>query len=208
MADLSDLCPQQCRRFASIFGVIPPERFLAFLSGNHPRKTRTNYYLDSHRMLAEMLKIAYHEECVFLRLRFVGRDAGMSEPVTLYLEHGSGGAGSPEAVLTKLKKQATRHPDADLYAGSHHHKLAFSTHTTAGIHPTEPRLVHREVPVLTAGCHLSYYEAGVETYGERYHMPVPAVGPAKVRIYPWGKPGVKKMHAESDRVACVYPWWG
>lgn len=208
MGDLADLCPQQCRRAALYLKRIPPERILAFLSGNHPRKTRTNYYLDSHRLLADMLGIAFQEESVFLRMRFVGRDAGKAEPITFYLEHGSGGAGSPEAVMMKLKKQAVKHPGGDLYCGSHHHKSAFSTLTSAGIDPAEMKMLHREIPVVTAGCHLSYYEADTETYGENYHMPVASIGPAKVRVYPWGKPGVKKMHAESERISLVYPWWG
>lgn len=208
MEDLSDLCPQQNRRAALYLKRVPPERILAFLSGNHPRKVRTNYYFDAHKNLAEMLGVAHQEESAFLRVRFTGRDAGDADPVTFYIEHGSGGAGSPEAVLQKLKKQAHKHPGADAFVGSHHHKLAFSTLTSAGIDPKKMKLVHREVPVITTGCHLSYYEQGTETYGENYHMPVASIGPAKVRIYPWGKPGAKKMHAEGQRIACVYPWWG
>ena len=143
-----------------------------------------------------------------MRLDFIGRDAGKAEPITLYLEHGSGGAGSPEAVLTKLKMQAQKHPNADIYCGSHHHKLGFTTLTSAGIDPARMKLVHRETPIITAGCSLSYYEEGTETYGENYHMPVASIGPAKIRLFPWGAPGVKRMHAESERIACVYPWWG
>lgn len=213
MEDLADLCPQQCRRAALYLSRIPPERILAMLSGNHPRKTRTDYYFDSHRMLADMLKVPFQEEAAFVRLTFVGRDAGESRPITLYIEHGSGGAGSPEAVLTKLKKQAHKHPGADVYAGSHHHKLGMTTLTSAGIDPERMQIVHREIPVVTAGCHLSYYEStangkSVETYGLNYHMPVASIGPALLRVWPWGKPGVKKMHAESERISCVYPWWG
>lgn len=203
--DLADLVPQQCRRAAAVLKRIPRERILAFLEGNHPRKTRTMNYIDSHRLLGDMLDINCHGEGAFLRIHFVGRDAGVAEPVTFYLEHGSGGAGSPEAVLTKLKKQAVKHPGADAYVGSHHHKAGFTTLTSAGIAPTEElKLTHKETPILTAGCHLSYYEQGTETYGLNFHMPVANIGPAKLVIYPWGRPGAKK---NEQRIAYRFPYW-
>lgn len=207
MEDLSDLIPQQNRRAATMLGRIPRDRILAFLEGNHPRKVRKVNYIDAHRALGELLGIAQQREAVFLRLVFQGRDAGEAAPITFYLEHGEGGAGTPETVLTKLKRRAVMHPGADAYVGSHHHKAGFTTATSAGLAPTaELKLSHKEIAVMTAGCALSYYEKGTETYGQDFHMPVANIGPAKLVLYPWGRPGSK--HKDAERVSYVFPWWG
>lgn len=205
---LSDICAEQNRRAYKILKDVPKDRFLGAIEGNHPRKVRTVNYHDVHRALCESLDIENLDSTAFLQIQFKGRDLGAADPVTFYVEHGSGGAGSPEAVLTKLKKQATKHPNADAYIGSHHHKAAFSTHTTAGLKKGTLELEHIEVPVVTAGCHLSYYEKGTETYGEIYGMPVPSIGPAKMVVHPWGSPYLSpKIRGSVSRVTYRYPWW-
>lgn len=205
---LSDICAEQARRAFKILREIPKERFLGMIEGNHERKVRSVNYHDVHRQLCESLGVESLDTQAFLQIQFKGRDSGTAEPVTIYLEHGSGGAGSPEAVLTKLKKQATKHPNADAYVGSHHHKAAFSTHTTAGLKKGSLEIEHVEVPVVTAGCHLSYYEKGTETYGSIYGMPVPSIGPAKLVVHPWGSPYLSpKIRGSVSRVTYRYPWW-
>jgi hypothetical protein len=144
----------------------------------------------------------------FLRIFFSGRDRKEAEPITLYLEHGSGGASTPEAVLTKLKKQAMKHPGADAVCGGHHHKWAAAAHTSVGLKQGAFELHHSEIPVVTSGCFLQYFRERTETYGAIFGNPAPAIGCAKLHLHPWGPMSLPaKMRASVQRVSVRYPWW-
>lgn len=175
------------------------DRIDGLVEGNHERKPRSVSQVDLHRVLARGLNIESLGITAFLRYFFIGRDRGEAAPLSIYCEHGSGGAGSVGVVMNKLVKRAKDFPGADAYVGAHHHKSGSSRAEGIRYDVGAGTIRHESPLVVTVGTFMEYFEKGTETYGMTYGMPVPSIGPAKLVISPWAK--------DRDRIGYRFPYW-
>jgi len=190
--------------------ILEAERAIAFLSpikdridglieGNHERKPRLVAQVDLHRVLWKGLGIESLGEVAFLQYTFVGRDRGTSDPISIYCQHGAGGASQVGGVLNNMIKKAKDFPGAAAYIGAHHHRNGATTAESISYDPVA-RTIRRASPLaVTVGTFMEYYSRDVDTYGQTFLMSPHGIGPGKLRLRPWAKDG--------ERVGYSFPYW-
>ncbi len=176
------------------------DRIDGIVLGNHEFRPQRVNQVDIHRILLKGLGAESMGHLGFLRYTFVGRDRGESRPISFYLEHGSGGAGTVGVVLNKMVTRAKNFPGTSVVAGAHHHRNGATTAETVGFDSAAGRLVHSTTLCMTVGTFLRYHQVNRTSYGEMFMMDPHGIGPGKVTLRPWAK-------HEGERVGYSFPYW-
>ncbi len=171
----------------------------AVVLGNHCAKPRRTIHVDIHRMLTNGIGAPSLGMIGFMRYVFSGRDRGESRPVSLYLEHGSGGAGTVGVVLNKMVQRAKDFPGTDIVGGAHHHRSGAVTADTVRYDPETGTMSNRSTLCVTAPSFMDYHFPGRESYAEQMNMSPHSIGPGKIVVRPWEN-GEK-------RVGYAFPYW-
>lgn len=199
LEDLSNRIILEAERAVTFFGPVK-DRIDGLVEGNHESKPRRVNQVDLHRVLWKGLGVESLGLRAFLRYTFHGRDRGDSEPVSVFCEHGAGGASTVGVVLNRLVQRAKDFPGAAIYLGAHHHRNGSATAESTRFDAASGKLVRSSPLVATVGTFLEYHQRGKETYGEMFAMSPHGIGPGKVTIRPWAK-------KPEERVGYAFPYW-
>lgn len=197
--DLSNRIVLEAERAIQIFSPIK-DRIDGIVIGNHENKPKRMVQVDIHRMLCNGLNAPSIGLMGFLQYTFVGRDRGEAKPLTMYLEHGSGGAGTVGVIMNKMVKKAKDFTGVQIAAGAHHHRNGAVTAETIHYDAATGELKREAVLCVTVGSFLEYHTPNRTNYAEMFGLSPHGIGPGKVTLRPWAK-------RDDDRVGYAFPYW-
>jgi hypothetical protein len=105
---------------------------------------------------------------------------GVPEPFRLFIQHGQGNGQSLAYMLNKMSRLIGGWENVDAMAVGHSHKLGFIA--ASKIREVEERLVHRPVPLISAGSFLKAYLENDEAYPEEKQLGALALGASVLRV--------------------------
>lgn len=177
---------RQADEYIKLASIVPPERRLGLICGNHDDKVTTRYHYDVHEYICQALStrpafsLSYS---AFLRLRFK-RTQNSSRSVKFCLHHGHGGGRRAGSKINKVEDLAFSYPFADIYLMGHCHDRFVRPAIATDCAEVREELVERPRFLAMTGTYKRAVTTHNSSWGEQKQFPPTSIGCITFEIQP------------------------
>lgn len=185
---------RQSDAYVEMASVIPEERRLGLICGNHDDKVTTRYHYDVHEYICQKLSrrpnfsLGYS---AFLKIRFRREVAASksSAVMKLCLHHGHGGGRRAGSKINKVEDLAFSYPYCDIYAMGHCHDRFIRPAVATDCTDRSDELEERPRVLLMSGTYKRSVTTHNSSWGEQKQFPPTSIGCVTLEIQPHGSGG-------------------
>lgn len=176
---------RQADAYVKDVSIIPEERRLGLICGNHDDKVTTRYHYDVHSYICEKLSprpsfsLGYS---AFLRLAF--KRARSSSPFKFCLHHGHGGGRRAGSKINKVEDLAFSYPFCHVYVMGHCHDRFIRPAIATDMSLRCDELIERPRMLAMSGTFKRSVTKHNSSWGEQKQFPPTSIGCVTFDIAP------------------------
>lgn len=177
---------KQADEYIKLVSIVPEERRIGLICGNHDDKVTTRYHYDVHEYICQALSrrpnfsLGYS---AFLKLRF-RRAKTSSRMIKFCLHHGHGGGRRAGSKMNKVEDLAFAYPYCDVYMMGHCHDRFFRPAVATDCADSSDELRERPRCLVMTGTYKRAVTTHNSSWGEQKQFPPTSIGCVTLKIQP------------------------